>query len=170
MSGFCQSNGNDLDNLFYSSWDNSGGLGFVQSDGWDLGNRYSSQNTLGYSVGFYTSSGTDLGYLRGDKKPYDLTVSWASTAYYWKFTYDSTSYKEFYRYTCSFLTNSTGVYFRLYYLVETGCLACYTEKNNDVAPSYINDCPKYKYLTGQTDYLYLYKTLTTRDTGYYLTL
>jgi hypothetical protein len=108
MSGFRQNNGNDIDNLFWSSWNNSGGLGFVQSDGWDLGNRYSSQNTLGYSVGFSISSGTDLGYLRGNIPPPNYYCSWGSlqtTNVYWN---GESSYSSWQYYQASTTSNTSG--------------------------------------------------------------
>ena len=65
-SGYFNSAGTDLDNLFYTNNGNAGAVGFVEASGQDLGNRYTTASTLGYAVGLVNSAGTDLGYLRGN--------------------------------------------------------------------------------------------------------
>lgn len=65
-SGFKNSKGQDLDDLFYAANNNGGELGFKDTSGRDLGNVYNSNITLGYEVGFKAKSGTDIGYLRGN--------------------------------------------------------------------------------------------------------
>ena len=64
--GYRNPAGTDLDDLFYSDYQNSGAIGFRQPDGWDLGNKYTSLSTLGYSLGYRNAAGTDIGYLRGN--------------------------------------------------------------------------------------------------------
>lgn len=64
-SGYVNSAGTDLDNLFYTSNSNGGAVGYVNSSNVDLGNKYFNGSTLGYGVGYANSAGTDLGYLRG---------------------------------------------------------------------------------------------------------
>lgn len=68
-SGYVNSAGTDLDNLFYTNNGNAGAVGYVTSSNQDLGNRYTNANTLGYSVGYQNSAGTDLGNLRGNFNP-----------------------------------------------------------------------------------------------------
>lgn len=63
-ANYRNSEGTDLDNLFYVNNSNAGAIGFKVSGGQDLGNRYAS-GSLGYAVGYKNSAGTDLGYLRG---------------------------------------------------------------------------------------------------------
>lgn len=64
-SGFLNSAGTDLDDIFAVTNDGKDSLGLVASDGKDLGIRYSSETALGYSVGILSAQGTDIGYLRG---------------------------------------------------------------------------------------------------------
>lgn len=68
-SNFLNSEGTDLDDVFYVNNSNAGALGFLMYNGQDLGNRYSSASTLGYNVGYKNSAGTDIGYLRGNIPP-----------------------------------------------------------------------------------------------------
>ena len=63
-SNFLNSEGTDLDDVFYVNNSNAGALGFLMYNGQDLGNRYPS-GSLGYNVGYKNSAGTDIGYLRG---------------------------------------------------------------------------------------------------------
>lgn len=88
-SGFLNSAGTDLDNLFYIDNSNAGAIGFVTSDGQDLGNRYTAAATLGTNVGFTNSAGTDIGYLRGNLATPTGTASGAvssKTNSYWTST------------------------------------------------------------------------------------
>ena len=64
-SGFLNSAGTDLDDIFAVTNNGKDSLGLVASDGKDLGVRYPSETALGYSVGILNAQGTDLGYLRG---------------------------------------------------------------------------------------------------------
>ncbi len=63
-SGYLNSAGTDLDNLFSNTSSNAGALGFLVSNGQDLGNRY-SVGSIGTNVGYKNSAGTDIGFLRG---------------------------------------------------------------------------------------------------------
>lgn len=77
-SGYFNSAGTDLDNLFYTNNGNAGAVGFVEASGQDLGNRYTTASTLGYAVGLVNSAGTDLGYLRGSAVPPGVNSYWAN--------------------------------------------------------------------------------------------
>ena len=67
-SGYRNSAGTDLDNLFLVNDSGLGAVGFLTSSGTDIGNRYRG-GSLGYSVGYRDMSGTDLGSLRGTLAP-----------------------------------------------------------------------------------------------------
>jgi hypothetical protein len=170
-SGFRRNDGTDYDNLFYVANENLGALGFVGTGGVDLGNKYSTQNTLGYAVGLKNNAGTDLGYLRGNKQPYDITVRWDTSYEYWKFYTDSDSYDYFKTYDCSIISNRGGISLNTpFYIVDKGCIACLATLKDVGAPYSINGCVRTRYAKGYRSILYLYKSLTTRDTGYYITM
>lgn len=82
-SGFLNSSGTDLDNVFFVNNENGGAIGFLTSTGQDLGNRYNPRSTLGYNVGYKNSAGTDLGYLRGALTAPIITSHWISN-HWWE--------------------------------------------------------------------------------------
>ena len=73
-SGFLNSAGTDLDNLFSDTSSNAGALGFKVSNGQDLGNRYIA-GSIGTNVGYKNNAGTDIGFLRGKIVAPTATIS-----------------------------------------------------------------------------------------------
>ena len=78
-SGYLNSAGTDLDNLFLVDNGNAGAIGFQVSNGQDLGNRFSAASTLGYNLGYKNSAGTDIGYLRGKMVAPTISFSYDKT-------------------------------------------------------------------------------------------
>lgn len=112
-SGYQNSAGTDLDNIFLADNSNGGAINMQISTGQDLGNRYNNGSTLGYAVGFQNSAGTDLGNLRGNYQPGSWWGRWDTQHLYsnTNFSFDESTQDDSQGYVDSVHTRSVYGWF-----------------------------------------------------------